>query len=175
MTGRRIEQAAPFYGFRLEKRAPTDHLLRRVDASLDLSFARGHLARRHGALGRPFRSSRADGPHAAGGPPVRRPLGAPLVRGGRAQPGLSLVLPPGAGRSGAGPFHLRQEPARALPRRRPDARGVRAHGRAAPRGRVGFGRACRGGRLERAGLGRPPPPRRGRGRASARGRLSSGA
>ena len=66
MMGRRAEQAALFYEFHLEERVPADHLLRRVDAVLDLSWVRGHMAgalQRHGAtVGLP----RADGAHAAG-------------------------------------------------------------------------------------------------------------
>src|SRR5438552_12332032 len=47
---------------------------------------------------------------------LRHPLGAAAVRGGSPEPGLSLVLPARAGRRGAGPFDLLEEPARSFPR-----------------------------------------------------------
>ena len=53
MMGRQVEQAALFYEFRLEERVPGDHLLRRVDAMLDLSWVRGHMAEHYSATGRP--------------------------------------------------------------------------------------------------------------------------
>ena len=53
MMGRRVEQAALFYEFRLEERVPEGHLLRRVDGILDLSFVREHMAGHYSTLGRP--------------------------------------------------------------------------------------------------------------------------
>lgn len=53
MMGRQVEQAALFYEFRLEERVPADHLLRRVDAVLDLGFVREHMAQHYSSLGRP--------------------------------------------------------------------------------------------------------------------------
>ena len=53
MIGRQVEQAALFYEFRLEERVPADHLLRRVDAAIDLSWVRGHMAEHYSATGRP--------------------------------------------------------------------------------------------------------------------------
>lgn len=53
MMGRLTEQEALFYEFRLEDRVPADHLLRRVDAILDLGFVREHLATHYSRLGRP--------------------------------------------------------------------------------------------------------------------------
>ena len=40
MMGQQVEQAALFYEFRFEERVPEGHLLRRVDAILDLGFVR---------------------------------------------------------------------------------------------------------------------------------------
>ena len=44
MMGRAVgRQDRFFYAFRLEDRIPADHLLRRIDAVLDLSWLRGAL------------------------------------------------------------------------------------------------------------------------------------
>lgn len=53
MMGRQVEQAALFYEFRLEERVPDGHLLRRVDAILDLGFVREHMAAHYSVIGRP--------------------------------------------------------------------------------------------------------------------------
>ncbi|MCF3935863.1 transposase [Acuticoccus sp. M5D2P5] len=53
MMGRQIEHASLFYEFNLEDRVPDGHLLRRVDAVLDLSFVRRHMAAHYSATGRP--------------------------------------------------------------------------------------------------------------------------
>ena len=53
MMGRQVEQAALFYTFRLEERVPSDHLLRRVEAILDLGWVREHMAGHYSTLGRP--------------------------------------------------------------------------------------------------------------------------
>lgn len=53
MMGRQVEQGLLFYEFRLEDRVPTDHLLRRVDAILDLSFVHEVMAEHYSAIGRP--------------------------------------------------------------------------------------------------------------------------
>lgn len=53
MMGRQSEQASLFYEFSLEDRVPAGHLLRRVDAVLDLGFVRGHMAEHYSTTGRP--------------------------------------------------------------------------------------------------------------------------
>ena len=53
MMGRQVEQAVLFYEFRLEERVPEGHLLRRVDAILDLGFVREHMAPHYSTIGRP--------------------------------------------------------------------------------------------------------------------------
>lgn len=53
MMGRQVEQAALFYEFRLEDRVPTGRLLRRIDAVLDLSWVREHMAGHYSPGGRP--------------------------------------------------------------------------------------------------------------------------
>jgi hypothetical protein len=44
MMGRQVGEAQLFYIFSIERHVPADHLLRRVDAFLDLSFIRASLA-----------------------------------------------------------------------------------------------------------------------------------
>lgn len=53
MMGQQIEHASLFYEFNLEDRVPANHLLRRVDAVLDLSFVRRHMAAHYSTTGRP--------------------------------------------------------------------------------------------------------------------------
>lgn len=53
MGPRQAEQAALFYEFCLEGRVPAAHLLRRVDAILDLDFVRAHMAEHYSPVGRP--------------------------------------------------------------------------------------------------------------------------
>jgi len=47
------QQDRLFYEFNLEDMVPPDHLLRRIDAVLDLSWLRGELAPHYSAIGRP--------------------------------------------------------------------------------------------------------------------------
>ncbi len=42
-----------FYEFCLEDRVPADHLLRKIDAVLDLSWLRGELKAHYSDIGRP--------------------------------------------------------------------------------------------------------------------------
>src|ERR1700721_4320542 len=54
MMGRlKSEQAQLFYQFNLEDAVPDDHLVRRIDAALDLSWLRSQLAPRYSSMGRP--------------------------------------------------------------------------------------------------------------------------
>ena len=53
MMGRQVDQGALFYEVRLEERVPAGHLLRRVDAILDLSFVRVRMAPHYACGGRP--------------------------------------------------------------------------------------------------------------------------
>ena len=50
---RQTMQESMFYGFSLESHVPNDHLLRRIDALVDLSEVRTHLAPFYSAAGRP--------------------------------------------------------------------------------------------------------------------------
>jgi transposase len=52
MGERRVMQEALFYGFSLERHAPNDHLLRKIDRFLDLSEVRAHLGPYYSDVGR---------------------------------------------------------------------------------------------------------------------------
>jgi transposase len=53
MGHRRVEQAALFYAFSLERHIPTDHLLRSIDRFVELGELRRELARFYSSIGRP--------------------------------------------------------------------------------------------------------------------------
>src|SRR5512133_3735691 len=53
MMGRQVGEAQLFYIFSVDRHVPADHLLRRVDAVLDLSFIRTSLAEHYSHTGRP--------------------------------------------------------------------------------------------------------------------------
>src|SRR5512132_1258166 len=53
MMGRQVGEAQLFYIFSVDRHVPADHLLRRVDAVLDLSFIRSSLAEHYSHTGRP--------------------------------------------------------------------------------------------------------------------------
>src|SRR3981081_3031389 len=54
MMGRlKGEQAQLFYQFDLNDTVPEDHLVRKIDAALDLSWLRGELAPHYSSMGRP--------------------------------------------------------------------------------------------------------------------------
>ena len=46
-------QAQLFYQFELDDAVPEDHLVRKIDAALDLSWLRGELAPHYSCMGRP--------------------------------------------------------------------------------------------------------------------------
>jgi transposase len=53
MGERRIDQAALFYEFSLERHVPADHMLRAIDRFVDLDGARAHVAPFYSRIGRP--------------------------------------------------------------------------------------------------------------------------
>jgi transposase len=53
MMGKQVDQGALFYEVRLEDRVPAGHLLRRIDAILDLGFVREVMAPHYARGGRP--------------------------------------------------------------------------------------------------------------------------
>ena len=70
--------------FNLEDRVPTNHLLRRIDAVLDLSWLRAEAFAFLQSYGMPFDRSGADDPDAAGRLLLFDPFRASAVPGGRA-------------------------------------------------------------------------------------------
>jgi len=54
MMGRlKSEQTQLFYQFRLDDAIPEDHLVRKIDTALDLSWLRSELAPHYSSIGRP--------------------------------------------------------------------------------------------------------------------------
>ena len=54
MMGRlKSDQGQLFYEFHLSEAVPEDHLVRKIDAALDLSWLRGELAPHYSSMGRP--------------------------------------------------------------------------------------------------------------------------
>src|SRR3954469_3351402 len=54
MMGRlKIDQGQLFYEFHLSDTVPEDHLVRKIDAALDLSWLRSELAPHYSSMGRP--------------------------------------------------------------------------------------------------------------------------
>ena len=68
-----------FYEFDLEERIPHDHLLRRIDAVLDLSWLRADLAPFYSHTGCPSVDPGADGPDAPDRLLLLDPLRAPAL------------------------------------------------------------------------------------------------
>ncbi len=54
MGGRAGRQDRLFYEFDLDEMVPGDHLLRKIDTVLDLSWLRGELKTHYSDIGRPF-------------------------------------------------------------------------------------------------------------------------
>lgn len=98
-----------FHEFDLEEVVPDDHLLRKIDTVLDLSWP-------------PVDLSRAADPHAFGRLPPRHPRGATLVPGGEGEPGLALVPRLGPGGQGSPSFDLPDQPPKAMSPRAPERR-----------------------------------------------------
>ena len=54
MMGRlKSEQTQLFYQFKLDEAVPEDHLVRKIDATFDLSWLRSELAPHYSSMGRP--------------------------------------------------------------------------------------------------------------------------
>ncbi len=99
-----------FYEFDLDEMVPGDHLLRKIDAVLDLSWLRGEMRAHYSHLGCPSICPELMVRMLIVGycysirPILRmRQEGAALVPGGKDEPGLPLVLRPGSGGQGPGP------------------------------------------------------------------------
>ena len=70
------DQGQLFYEFHLGDAVPEDHLVRKIDAALDLSWLRSELAPHYSSMGRPVDRSGTDDPDAGRGVRVCDPLGA---------------------------------------------------------------------------------------------------
>src|SRR5262245_21460868 len=104
MMGRQSgDQSQLFYAFNLEERIPDRHLLRRINPIVAgvLGKLREKLKPFYSEIGRPSIDPELMLRMLIVGYCYGRPLRAQVVRGGRASPGLSLVLPPRSGRQGA--------------------------------------------------------------------------
>ena len=103
-----------FYSFDLDDHIPSDNLLRGIDQFLDLGDLRQHLAPFYSHTGRPSIDPQLlirISSWATASASVR----AAAMRRSAPEPGLSLVLPPGIGRRGAGSLDVLQESAWPVP------------------------------------------------------------
>jgi hypothetical protein len=77
MMGRlKSDQGQLFYEFHLGEAVPEDHLVRKIDTALDLSWLRSELAPHYSSMGSPVDRSGTDDPDAGRGVCVCDPLGA---------------------------------------------------------------------------------------------------
>ena len=161
MMGRQIGEAQLFYIFSVDRHVPTDHLLRRVDAVLDLSFIRTSLAEHYSCTGRPSIDPEL----------MIRMLLVGYLYGIRSRRGCakrSTSTSPtadSAARAGwrrARTLDLLQEPPRPFPRGRSVPPAVRRGRQLLCGGRPGRWHGCGGGRKRRRGRcqSRAPPARR---------------
>ncbi len=97
MMGQQADHEALFYEFSLERHVPVNHLLRSINRFVDLGGLRSHLAPFYSSIGRPSIDPELLIRMLLVGY-CRHPIGAPAVRGGSSEPGISLVLPARAGR-----------------------------------------------------------------------------
>ena len=102
-------QEALFYGFRLERHVPDDHLLRKIGRFVDLSKLWAHLWPYHREV-RVLDRSRTDDAHADRRLPLRYSPGASVLQGGPPQSYLPLVLSFGARRRRSRSLDVFQEP-----------------------------------------------------------------
>src|SRR5437762_11133621 len=87
MMGRlKSDQGQLFYQFNLEDAVPEDHLVRKIDTALDLSWLRSELAPHYSFMGRPFHRSGVDDPDAGRGVCLRNPFGAADLSRGAGEP-----------------------------------------------------------------------------------------
>jgi len=95
MMGRREQGQGQFsYDFHLDVVVPPDHLVRRIDAVLDLSWVHGKLAPFYSHTGRPSIDPELMILDVDRRLRIRDPVRAAALRRGAGQPGLSVVLWP---------------------------------------------------------------------------------
>lgn len=115
--GRRSQgQRHLFYQFHLDEAVPEDHLVRKVDAVLDLSWVHAELAPSLLPGRPPFDRPGVDDPDVDRRLRVRHPIGATALPGGSSQPRVSVVLRLGLGRSDPRSLGLLTRAQRALSR-----------------------------------------------------------
>src|ERR1700730_7274772 len=66
-------QGQLFYQFDLKEAVPDDHLVRKIDAALDLSWLRRELAVHYSSMGRPSHSTASDSVVRDNEPEIRQP------------------------------------------------------------------------------------------------------
>jgi len=115
MMGRQDEPAQLFYKFSLDRHVPADHLLRQIDAVLDLSTIRRTLAPYYATGGRPSIDPELMIRMLLVGYAFAIRSKMPVVRGGASQPRLSLVLPPWPGGQCTGPLDFLKKSPRPFP------------------------------------------------------------
>ena len=71
MMGHQPRTEPLFYYFRLEDQIPDDHLLKRLDRSVDFRFVRERLRDAYSSMGRPSIDPGDSAAHVAGGLSVR--------------------------------------------------------------------------------------------------------
>src|SRR5665647_951871 len=102
MMGRlKSEQGQLFYQFNLEDAVPDDHLVRKIDTALDLSWLRSELAPHYSSMGRP-----SNDPDAGGGICLCDPLGTADLPRSAGEPCLSVVLQTRYRRHDSGSFGI---------------------------------------------------------------------
>src|SRR6476620_12354393 len=93
MMGRQTAgQAQFFYAFHLDEVVPADHVVRRIDAVLDVGWIHQELAPFYSNTRTPLDRPGTDDPNAAGGLRLCDPVGATDLCRGSGQFGVPLVL-----------------------------------------------------------------------------------
>jgi len=116
MMGRRERgQGQFFYEFHLDDVVPPDHLVRKIEADLDLGWVHKELAPYYSYTGRPSIDPELMIRMLIVGYAGRHPLGARDLRAGAGQLGLQVVLWLEHRRTDHEPLLLLARPARALP------------------------------------------------------------
>ena len=106
MGDRLVRKGRLFYDVCLEDRVPPDHLVRRLDAVLELSWLRGRARAVLQPHGLPVGGSRADDPDDAARLLLFDPLRPAAVAGSRHELRLPLVLRSGFGGPGSRPLDV---------------------------------------------------------------------
>src|ERR1700676_1707932 len=109
MGQQRVDQAALFDEFSLERHVPATQLVRSIDRFVDLSDVRSLLGPFYSSTGRPSIDPELLVADVAGWLLLRHSFRTAVVRRGAPEPRLPLVLSARPRRRGAGPLDLLQE------------------------------------------------------------------